>query len=73
MTKKHDVKFKHSSLKHVAGNLYFSHVFDNICSYQTGGIYEVYNGNVLVEREDTQQYWHRICFGFYRKSEHWVR
>ncbi len=46
----------------------FTYVGDNICQYNFGFLY--YENDILIK--DTRQYWHKMIFGFYRRSESWI-
>ena len=47
---------------------FFTSIFDDISSYNFGGLY--YVDNVL--QKDTRSYWHKVAFGIYRKSNSWI-
>ena len=46
----------------------FTHIFDDVCRYDFGGLR--FDDGVLVS--DTRQYWHKIGFGIYKRSNHWL-
>lgn len=46
---------------------FFTKLFDNTSSYSFGGRYLI-DGKLV---KNTAEYWHKVGFGIYRKSDNW--
>ena len=49
----------------------FTRLGDHVSMYHFGCRY--YEDGVLVEDTTVGQYWHRVGFGFYRRSDSWLK
>ena len=51
----------------------FTYVGDRISMYEFGAKSYINDNGNYVKDESTRRYWHKIGFGFYRRSDSWLR